>query len=258
LRLEFFYDNVDACFKYMKDKKLCVEIKPMELDVILARYFKGKGVILISATPFGEHRRVEYRIPHRSVVYYCPIAKLTREAIDRNPVNLDKAIEFIKETFIEYKKCGLTKKAVIHCGNLGYASYAASKLSDFSVDLHVRGEQRQIVNQFRRDDADFLCIVAAEYGIDFYEPEIALQFILKVPYATRDERIKALEKEPGYDTWYERDALIRLIQACGRIARGDKFSATFILDSKFFSLHSKYPDLSLDWFKERLVYASSL
>lgn len=256
-RLKFFLENRDVCFSYEKNGGIFVEIKPMEADVVLGRYFRRKGVILVSATPFDGYRRIEYRIPHRSAVYYTPVGKLTRNAVARNPGILDEAVKFIREAYLLYREHGLTRKAVVHCGNLEFASYVASKLN-LEVDLHEKGGQRQVISSFRRDDAEILCVVGAEYGIDFAEPDIALQFVLKVPYATRDERIEALEKEKGYETWYERDALMRLIQACGRVARANEFSATFILDSKFFYLFNRFRDVVPDWFKERVVYAASL
>ena len=124
----------------------------------------------------------------------------------------------------------------------------------FETILHEQGRLKQTIEKFLEGDAQFLLIVSGEYGLDF--KDIDLQFVLKVPYAAMDERLKALEKEigkPAFKEWYSLDAMNRLVQQCGRVGRGaNDFGVTFILDSKFLNLYDRYQDQLPEWFKERV------
>lgn len=261
--INFLNENRESCFKYVQEGYIHVEVKPMDVDVLLRRYFKDKKMVLVSATPFSGHfDSVSYEIPHKSAIYYNPVGKMTvtHIEINKNFEVLNRAINEISETYKEYRSNNLTRKAVIHCGRLKWAEEVGEKLrgKGYKVRIHEQGEQRATVDNFRSDDSDFVCLVAAEYGIDFNEDDIRLQFILKVPYAPQDERIEALEKEKGYRLWQKKDAIQKLVQASGRVARGNKFSATYILDQKFNELYKQFETMLPEWFKDRLYYAKNL
>lgn len=259
--LSFLNESRNSCFKYVEDDYIHIEVKPMDIDVLLRQYFKDKSLVLISATPFvGEFEEISYEIPHRSAIFYRPTGNMSVTNVNKNPLMIDKAVDEISEIYDRYVENELTQKAVIHCGRLQWAESVGQKLRDkgYKVDIHQQGEQRTAVDTFRINDSQFICLVAAEYGIDFSEDEIRLQFILKVPYAPRTERVRALEREQGYKSWYKLDAIQKLVQASGRVARGTKHSTTFILDNKFRELYKQFNDVLPTWFKERLYFERDL
>jgi Rad3-related DNA helicase len=110
------------------------------------------------------------------------------------------------------------------------------------------------IETFQESNKRYLLVASAEYGADFTWCEC--QFVLKVPYATLDDRMRALERKMGKDKfkrWYVSDAINRLIQQCGRVGRGyDSFGCTFILDSKFKEVFKQNGSAFPQWFKDRL------
>jgi Rad3-related DNA helicase len=111
------------------------------------------------------------------------------------------------------------------------------------------------INRFTSSTKRYLLVASAEYGADFTWCDC--QFILKVPYATLDDRMKALERKIGksaFNNWYITDTINRMVQQCGRVGRGfDSFGCTFILDSKFSDVYLQHSGKFPEWFKERLV-----
>ena len=110
------------------------------------------------------------------------------------------------------------------------------------------------IEKFVGSDSKYLLVASAEYGMD--ASWCNCQFVLKVPYASFDDRLKALERKMGkekFKHFYTMDALNKLIQQAGRIGRGwDSFGATFLLDSKFGELYGQYKQFFPDWFNDRL------
>ena len=205
-------------------------------------------------------KTIEYSVPMRAKILYAPIGLMTSRNIYtmHHEQLLTDAGWFIVNIFDTFKAMFGSRKAVVHCGNLkGHGNLLNSFLqaNSFKTILHEQGKLKETIETFLDGDATFLLVVSAEYGLDF--KDIDLQFVLKVPYAAKDERLKALEKGIGkkaFNEYYTMDALNRLVQQCGRVGRGaNSFGVTFILDSKFKSLYEKYNAKLPGWFKERVV-----
>ena len=205
-------------------------------------------------------KTIEYSVPMRAKILYAPIGLMTSRNIYtmHHEYLLEEAGDFIANIYDVFKAMYDNKKSVIHCGNLGRHGKILNEYLEakgFKTILHEQGKLKETIEMFLGGDAQFLLVVSAEYGVDF--KDIPLQFILKVPYVAKDERMNALEKSIGkkaFLEYYTMDALNRLVQQSGRVGRGaNGFGITFILDSKFSSLYSKYKDKLPGWFKERLV-----
>lgn len=206
-------------------------------------------------------KTIEYSVPQRTVILYTPIGLMTSRNVFTlgNEHLLIDAAGFISNLYYIFRPAYKSQKAVIHCGNLGkhgeiLNKYLSCELG-FTTILHERGKLKQTIEEFLDGDAHFLLVVSAEYGVDF--KDIDLQFILKVPFAAKDERMNALEKSIGkkaFKEYYTMDALNRLVQQSGRVGRGaGGFGCTFILDSKFEQLYRKYNDKLPGWFRDRLI-----
>ena len=202
---------------------------------------------------------IEYSVPMRTKIIYAPVGLMTSRNVFQmhNEQLLDAAGWTIINIFEIFKALFDSKKAVIHCGNLGKHGILMDGIFEglgYRAILHESGKLKATIEEFLDGVVPFLLVVSAEYGMDF--KDIDLQFILKVPYAAMDERLKALEKEigkPAFKEWYSLDAMNRLVQQCGRVGRGaNDFGVTFILDSKFLNLYDKYLDKLPGWFKMRV------
>lgn len=204
-------------------------------------------------------KTIEYSVPMRTAIYYTPTGLMTSRNVftNKNEHLLQEASQFIINMFLVHKNMFEGKKAVIHCGNLGRHGTIMNehlKSEGYKTILHESGKLKQTLDTFLATDTQFLLVVSAEYGFDF--KNISLQFVLKVPFAAMDERLRALERSIGkakFKKWYSNDALNRMTQQCGRVGRGaNSFGTTFILDSKFKEMYNKYRNVLPRWFVERL------
>lgn len=260
-KLDFFISTSDICFHYLKKSgHIYVEILPNHVEVVCKRVFPNHKLCKVTATPTSNDSISYYRIPSRAGIIYFPVAKMTSDYLytkGHEVEAFDRVSNIIKTIYATFCDEFGTKKTVVHCGNLvRHAPNLKRRLEDeYVIDMHERGNLKGTLDKFVSDNAQFLLVAAAEYGIDFPH-EINLQFILKVPYAARDERMDALKKKMGgsnFEIWYEQDAILRLVQACGRVGRGTYFGISFILDAKFGELFQKHRSLIPEWFCERLV-----
>jgi hypothetical protein len=267
-KIVFFANNMDKIFVYTKtdSKNLYFEMFCSEEELITRLFKHAKKLCVVTATPFEVSKfvKVSYEVPFKARVIYAPVGKMTFKEVfqEGNTDLLKKAVIDYVIPIHHYVSMLLNSKVKtpIHCGSLRrHGTFVADILKNNgqSVILHEEGKLDETIRKFKEGDYDFLCVVAAEYGGDWYW--CPLQFILKVPYANPyDPRELAIKRRFGEEIWrkrYEWDALSRLIQACGRNARRpDQFSVSIILDKKFEELYAKYENLIPQWFKNRLIW----
>jgi Rad3-related DNA helicase len=118
--------------------------------------------------------------------------------------------------------------------------------------MHERGNLMGTIDTFVASDKRYLIIAGADYGGDFSWAKV--QFVLKFPYASLDERMRTLERVFGkqkFNEYYVGEAISRIVQQTGRVCRGSgDFGATVIMDAKFMEIYrvqlSKFPQ----WFKD--------
>jgi hypothetical protein len=264
-RINFFMENHSMAFAYRKQTKkiqgVFVEMKPSAAEAILRQTFKKKILFVVTATPSDFptiDNVVDYMVPQRTGIFYYPVGLMTVRNISQGRQYLLKeaAEQILDISEIFQIKYG-TKKAVIHCGNLheDYSGVVMNVLGPENCIMHTRGRLMNTLERFSSGGERFLLVVSAEHGADFHD--IDLQFVLKVPFASMDERVRMLQKvmqKHEFDHWYAFDALNRLVQQCGRVGRGaGAFGCTFILDSKFDSLYNRYAQFLPGWFHTRLI-----
>ena len=273
-KAHFFMENLDKVFVYVRSEtshssKLYFEMFTTEEETVLRLFRHARKLCIATATPFEvrEFKQVSYEIPFRAKVIYAPVGKLTYWEVYRkgNTDLLRKAVEDYIIPIHDYVSAllGSKTKTPIHCGSLSrHGTFIADILKNNGkqVLLHKEGHLDETIKMFREKDYDFLCVVAAEYGADWYW--CPLQFVVKVPYAdASDPREQAIRKRFSEEEWkrrYDWDALSRLVQACGRNARKpEQFSVTVILDQKFEEVYARYYHLVPQWFKNRLIWLSS-
>ena len=263
-KISFLYDNAEICFAYKKknwktkEEKVFVEIMPDKVTILIDKVFKDKRLIIVTATPTNfELPAITYTIPQRCGIFYCPQGKLTASALHTQPWLLDNAITgFIDPMSRIFTAMYGSKKFIVHCGNIGqHATRALQLLGADDCTIHEKGQLMQTIEKFTASDKRYLLVASAEYGLD--APWCDCQFILKVPFASKDDHMRALEVKLGkekFRKWYTTDAAVRLIQQSGRVGRGyDSFSATFVLDAKFRDVYSQYRSVFPEWFHNRLI-----
>jgi hypothetical protein len=269
--------QADLCFQYMKRDKngrshVYVEIKPGELNALKSRLFpkkdsKGRDrkLIIVTATPsaFDTKNVVTYRIFQRTAIFYSPVGLMTATNVSKNPEVLKDCAKFIEETHKGFKQMfgPSANKTIIHCGNLGTHAKAMQQYLGFDkCDMHQSGKLMEIIEGFKKSSSEYLLVCAAEFGGDF--SYVNHQFVLKFPFASFDERLRALQVEMGerqFSEWYGMDAMNRLVQECGRVGRGaGSIGFTFVLDRKFSEMFVKHRKNVPTWFVRRLAKSGTL
>lgn len=277
LGLKGLLDNADLCFQYTRFDRnkgkdaIYVEIRPDKLSLLKERMFPtttkdglSRKVIIVTATPgnFTAQKVISYSVFMRTAVFYSPVALMTTSNTNKHPEVFEQCASFIHDTHEGFKRLMKEngKKTVVHCGSLAYAKTMETYLGRANCDLHTTGKLMQIIEKFRTSEAEYLLVTAAEYGGDF--DYCSHQYILKVPYASLDERLQCLQTEMGskeFGDWYSLNALYRLVQESGRVGRGAGGTGmTFILDRKFAELYGRYRDRMPPAFNESIKRSETI
>lgn len=258
-KINFFLEYIDELFMYTNNDNTFIEIKPTSYNIVLKQLFEGFKVCYVSATAnIPCDTTVTWTIPIDAKVIYQPIGNMSyRNIIINNNQHLirDCAIQ-ITHLFTVHQ----ANKTVVHCGNLsnhGQLLFNELKTQGLKPIIQEETKLKETIESFYNNSYNVLLAVSADYGFDF--KDIPLQFILKIPYATLDNKMKALKKQIGgteFNKWYSKDALNRLIQQAGRIGRGlNGHGNTYILDEGFLNLHNRFYGELPEWFKKRLVFS---
>lgn len=294
--VNFLLGHKELCFKYQRKgrrggDKIYIEISPDSVNVLKDKIFKGKRLLIVSAT-LGEFDipRHSYSVWQRRATFYCPVAKLTSTNFKKNPWIMDQVAEQIETISTIAEGMFDTHKFPVHCGNLGTHAVAINNLlgpdrkhllcatcnqaiPDISPEaqmircpecgkkwnvleekctLHSAGNLMKTIENFAVSDSRYLLIAGADYGGDF--SWATLQFIIKYPYASLDERMRVLQRVMGpdkFDNYYKNDAQSRFIQQCGRVCRGaGDVGFTVVFDSKMMEEYQRNKNNYPSWFKE--------
>jgi hypothetical protein len=143
---------------------------------------------------------------------------------------------------------------IIHSGNLTTHAQGIYKLLGADqCTLHQSGKLQETISDYLLSEKRYLIVASAEYGMDASWAK--LQFILKFPYPTLDERMRTLERTmgPDFKAFYEGETRTRIIQMAGRNVRGfDDFGVTVCLDSKINDDYTRNRNRYPMWFQTRV------
>ena len=116
----------------------------------------------------------------------------------------------------------------------------------------VSNDRREIISHLSKKNGIVLS-PSLERGFDAKGDLSRFQILSKVPYGyLGDPFIKYNSKMSN--TWYARQAVLRLIQSCGRSVRGvNDYAETYILDTNFGRLYNDNKNLFPRWFRDAIV-----
>lgn len=269
-RLQILISNLSKVLIYRRKDGIYVKLDEEYVigHLISSLLKKGKTLILVSATPLnigGKTIEVSanYITKENAPIFYFPVEKMTLQSTKNAEWKFHLASNIMKIIFYNFRARNLTKKAILHCGNLHtHAQKFNEYLFPLKTLLHEKGRLEDSINRFKREDYDFLIIASGEVGLDFYGRRFGLQFIGKVPYPSWDQEWDARARKFGRNYANEKYAKVTIdsiVQACGRICRGgDDVGVTVILDSKFQDLYNTRRSLFSKDFRSRLVDLSGL
>lgn len=165
-------------------------------------------------------------------------------------------IDFIQKIMESYPDT----KGIIHCN-----SYELGKVI-YSALLPTTHGKRILFPQFSDDrESVFLQHKNAKYGSVILSPSMTegfdfaydlarWQIIAKIPFPYLGDKQVAAKKEMNTN-WYDLQAAMTIIQACGRIVRSDTdVGHTYILDSDFIGLWERHPEMFPRWWTDAVVW----
>jgi Rad3-related DNA helicase len=118
----------------------------------------------------------------------------------------------------------------------------------------VSKDRQEILSELTRKEKGSIVLSASiEKGFDAKGDIARWQIIPKVPYLYLGDPLVSLNSKIR-PNWYARKAILRIVQAAGRVTRGvDDHGVTYILDSNFSRLLSQNADMFPSWFLDSLV-----
>lgn len=146
-------------------------------------------------------------------------------------------------------------------GGLIHAPYSLAKMlrgSDLKDDprllWHNKETKREAVQELRDSPGKVLISSGLYEGLDLKGDDFTWQAIVKIPWPyLGDPAIKWKSDEDP--EWYSWQASRLILQACGRICRGeDDFGATYILDNSFNRLYNDYRHHFPKWWQDSVEY----
>jgi Rad3-related DNA helicase len=203
----------------------------------------------------------EFDIDNRPVIFF-PVMKMTYgwdgpdKAAERRDM-IEAIVELCKNEHKDHS-------GVIHTGSFQVAKWLVKELQgkvpqrilhhnpvekDSDDDAMERDE---VIANFTNGDGELKLLISPSVteGLDLKDDLARFNIIAKTPYPfLGDAWVKARMDKSA--SWYSRQAMIGVIQACGRVVRSKTdWGYTYILDSSFDSLYKRIQRNVPKWWKD--------
>lgn len=168
---------------------------------------------------------------------------------------------------IDYKAVSQTIDAIIkkHGNENGVIHTVSFKLAEeikknsvYKSRMMISNDRKEILTRLKRHNSGAIILSPSiTTGYDF-KGEMALWGVIaKVPYLSIGDPFVKLNMERN-NRWYAREAILKIVQACGRIVRGTSdFGVNYVIDSNINRLIKDNYDMFPDWFLESLIVRKS-
>ena len=152
----------------------------------------------------------------------------------------DKSLPWIAKKVEEILEAHKGEKGIIHCGSYSNGERILNLMNDTSrIITYKPGDKSFSLCEFEDSNDKVLMGPSILEGINLENDKSRFQIFVKVPYASlSDDFISAkLRLDPS---WYQNDAIVKMLQGVGRSVRNEKdWAVTYILDSDFIYLWKK-------------------
>lgn len=244
--------------EYKRNQK--VELKPVYAHQVAEHGFfrKGDCFLHMSATICGF---AEYRKSLGISDSYVEIAVDNPIPVDNRPVKLLSAVQ-VSGNYDRTVVARVIDKIIDRHGQENGVIHTVSfKLAE-EIVANSKHEKRLVISNDRAEIMKLLgrhnsgaVILSPSIttGYDFKGDLARWQVIAKVPFLFLGDSFVKLNMERSQN-WYNREALLKMIQACGRVVRGvDDYGVTYIIDKNAERLIQRSHDLAPDWWLESLI-----
>jgi len=187
-------------------------------------------------------------------IHYMPRMKMNASwSKDENADNRKKMLATIKELLEKHKG----QSGIIHTANFQVAKWIVSELGTSAPQqvLHHNPEsgddRNSVINQYMTVPKPTVLISPSiTEGLDLHGDLGRFAIIVKVPFGfLGDQWIK--KRLEMSQSWYQRRAIIDIIQGGGRIVRSKEDTGTvYILDGSWAYLYSQTKDIVPRWWRD--------
>jgi len=257
------------------DKKDSIVVRPLDARGFLTRLFGNlvERVVFVSATP-GKPDMVEQTMgldqEPKAREYGTPFPKEMRPIIFENVCSLNmrsseadyrKMIDRVIELIGFHKDRG--EKGVLHTYSRALHTKFVAAIRRAHSDVKVyeiigSKNRRELTDQFKMHQGPALIVgPAITDGMDLKDDTCRYGILPKVPWpALGDPTVKHRKDLFGGIGWYEYQAILSIIQACGRNVRSkDDWATNYILDGAFKRLWFRHDHHFPEWFREAVHLA---
>ena len=226
-----------------------ISIKPLVISKYVDDFFKTECQIFMSATinkanfcetmglddatvAFIDTPKSPFPYDHRKVEF-LNVASLTSTSL---PKDEESAIKKIDELLTEHKnERGLILTSSIkRCNDIrNHLSPENKKRISICHSKNSDGTtQDEKITQHRKTPNSVLLSSSLWEGVDLKDEDSRFQIIAKVPYKSLGDK-RVLEKMKKFQSWYDYETMVRILQGFGRSIRSESdWAITYVIDSK--------------------------
>ena len=141
------------------------------------------------------------------------------------------------------------ERGVIHTSSYSKAKQIADGCKNPRIIFHHNEDLQQKMKEFLKSPNGVLISPAISTGISLDDDLARFQVIMTPAYASIDDPLVKHRLDNGNWSWYNTQALIVLMQQCGRVVRSKTdHGVTYLVDSRFSQLLKKTWKLLPQWF----------
>jgi len=194
-------------------------------------------------SPFPvENRPVEVR----------PVGSMSRNSVDHSFPGFCRLTDILLELHA-------ADKGIIHChsyqlGQKIYKYLMGTQHASRVLFATTASQRPQIMQRHARaKEPTVILSPSVTEGYSFDDDLARFQIISKMPFPNLGDRQVAAHRDRDPD-WYTLQAVMTVIQACGRIVRSETdHGHTYILDSDFVRIYERNEDFFPTWFTKSLI-----
>ena len=180
--------------------------------------------------------------------------------IEQRKINLENLIKINRFTEINdiiksiepiiNKESG---NGIIHTVSFKLANDIKNAASpDIRRRMLVSNNRKEILDKLKSSQNAIILSPSVETGYDFKDDLARWQIIAKVPFLNLGDNYVNVRKDKNND-WYTREAVLRLVQSCGRIVRGlTDYGNTYIIDENVLRLITNNTEMFPSWWLNAL------
>ena len=269
-KLLMFIECVDSTWLYDErtwDGKTTISFKPTWITRELAeKYVWGHGekFVLMSATfpplpvmaktlgiNMGDMAYREFPStfpPENRPVILNPVANLVWKDME---VESEKVVQEIKVLLEKHKG----EKGLIHTVSYKLTSLVMA-IGDPRLVTHNGSDKIMAVDEFKNSTEPLVMVSpSSERGISLDGEMCRWVVWVKAPFLSlADKLVNArIYKSPVGTLWYRSNAIMSVVQGCGRAVRSkEDFATIYILDAQIIKLLTENPMLAPNWFREAI------